>query len=78
MKTKRRNVVGKRFVTMVKRFTVEITRPCVRAGYYGGETVLSAGKEHFFYLGHFMAAFPGVDALEDGDEVEVTIAMKKK
>jgi hypothetical protein len=63
---------------MKKRFTVEITNPCGRAGYDGGETVLHADGKRYFGVGPFMAAFPEVKTLRDGDEVEVTIEVAKK
>lgn len=59
-----------------KNFTVEVTSPCGRANYDGGETVLHSGKKRFFGTGEFFTSqFPG---LEDGDEVEVTVTVVKR
>jgi hypothetical protein len=63
---------------MKKKFTVEITAPCGRAGYDGGEAILLSGKERFFGVGPFVATFPGAKSLRNGDEVEVTIEVTKR
>ena len=66
--------------TLKKKFIVEITSPCGRAGYDGGETVLFSHdkKTRFFGAGEFMASFEGVKDLNDGDEIEITIAVTKR
>jgi len=64
-----------------KKFTIEITSPDGRGGYDGGETILrgSGGPgEWFGVIGPFIASFPGYKALNEGDEVEITIAVVKK